>query len=485
MNWPRLTAVFLFGGSLGLGILAAAEPLKITVDFARQPAQKEWRALHGVNNGPLLAGGVGDVTAAQTALRLPWTRLHDSHWPNPDVVDMHAVFPRPEADPALAESYDFGRTDDYLAAVAQTGAKILYRLGESIEHDRVKRYVHPPRDPAKWAQACVGVVRHCNEGWAGGTKLGITHWEIWNEPENRPVMWTGTDAEFFALYQATAKALRAHDPAFRIGGPGIGNTGNLEEGKGFQPSEFLTAFLRFCQKEQLPLDFFSWHCYTDEPRELVARAKGIRAVLDSHGFAKTENWLDEWNYLPAKNWTPLMGKSAPEAREQAYKTVAGPEGAAFLVSSLIELQDAPLDMACFYRGDAGPWGLFSEQGVPNAAYDGMLAFSKLRETPHRAPVTGANAEGISAWAGVAEDRRSVAILLAKKAGFPFEVTLQFANLPWGGATRVEISMLVAPHPRAIVLGKDEPQPPQDWPLSLSNAEVVYLTLRSKEDLKNR
>ena len=59
----------------------------------------------------------------------PFTRLHDCGWPNPYVVDHHVVFPNPNADPALPESYDFRLTDEYLAAVRQTGAEPIYRLG--------------------------------------------------------------------------------------------------------------------------------------------------------------------------------------------------------------------------------------------------------------------------------------------------------------------------------------------------------------------
>ena len=42
-----------------------------------------------------------DLTEAQRRLRVPCTRLHDCHHPNPAVVDLHAIFPNPEADPAL------------------------------------------------------------------------------------------------------------------------------------------------------------------------------------------------------------------------------------------------------------------------------------------------------------------------------------------------------------------------------------------------
>src|SRR5205085_9026480 len=121
------------------------------------------------------------ITAALRELHPPFARLHDCHWPNPDVVDIHAVFPDFDADAELPSSYDFRLTDEYIAATRATGAEIIYRLGESIEHTWIKRFVHPPGNFQKWASICRGVIRHYNEGWADGFYYGIRYWEIWNE----------------------------------------------------------------------------------------------------------------------------------------------------------------------------------------------------------------------------------------------------------------------------------------------------------------
>ena len=52
------------------------------------------------------------------------------------------------------------------------------------------------------------VEQHYNDGWAHGYQLGIRYWEIWNEPDLIP-FWTGTPAQFYALYAATAARSRA------------------------------------------------------------------------------------------------------------------------------------------------------------------------------------------------------------------------------------------------------------------------------------
>ena len=155
-----LKAIFVFV-SLGENHMAenrGAETVSFEVDFAK--TNGVLRPLHGVNKGPIAAGGTIDLTARQQELGIPFTRLHDCLWPHPDVVDIHAIFRNPSADPEMASGYDFALTDEYLAAVHRTGAKIVYRLGESIEHMATKRFVHPPEDFNKWAAVGVGIIRH-------------------------------------------------------------------------------------------------------------------------------------------------------------------------------------------------------------------------------------------------------------------------------------------------------------------------------------
>ncbi len=417
--------------------VAAAQPHTISVNFAA-PAG-ELRPLHGINKGPLAGNGLIDVTDAQKRLRLPFTRLHDCHHPNPDVVDIHTVFPNPDADPALTASYDFRATDEYIAAVRATGAEVIYRLGESIEHQTVKRHVHPPRDTARWAAVCAGIVRHYNAGWANGHRYGIRYWEIWNEPENRPVMWTGNDAQFLDLYKVTARTLRAEFPGIKIGGVAFGSCGKFD-GMELQPSEFCAAFLDLCRHDLLPLDFFSWHCYTDNPSELSARARAVRRLLDARGFTKTESHLNEWNYLPGNSWDMLSRTVAPEARQRAVERMAGPSGGAFLAASLIELQDAPLDVANFFHGECGLFGLFTEVGAPTRNYHAMLAFAQMLDTPKRVRTEGMLPGKLVIVAGTDAAKTRAAALIANLSG-PAELRLSLAHLPWQGETEAVVRMV--------------------------------------------
>ena len=55
------------------GDLAAAI---FEVDFAK--TNGTFRPLHGINKGPLVGGGLMDLTEQHRALGTPFTRLHDS-----------------------------------------------------------------------------------------------------------------------------------------------------------------------------------------------------------------------------------------------------------------------------------------------------------------------------------------------------------------------------------------------------------------------
>lgn len=388
-----------------------------------------------MNGGPIVAGGTLDLSAEWRLLAPPLARLHDCRWPNADVVDLHVVFPNPSADPELPASYDFARTDALIKSLVEAKVGIVFRLGESIEHDKVKKHVHPPKDPARWAAACIGIVRHYNEGWANGFKYDIRYWEIWNEPDNRPAMWSGTDDDYLKLYSVTAKSLKERFPNLNVGGPGLGNSGRLVGDK-LEPSPLFAKFVKNCRDERVPLDFFSWHCYTNDPTELVRQAKGVRSVLDAAGFPKAESHLNEWNYLPDNDWKGMLAADA-KARERWHERIGGTEGAAFIAASLIRLQGAPVDAANYFTGEPGGMGLFNSYGVPRKSYFAMKAVGSLAAM-RQLPVRG-NPEGAAILAAVNQDGNEVRVVLSHHAGKKLAIAIE--NLPWKGAAQFELSTI--------------------------------------------
>jgi len=422
------TAVDVFGGT------------ELTVDFSK--ANGSIRPLHGVNLGPLCYRGMVDLSAYHRELGPPLTRLHDVVWVNYDAVDISTIFRDFRNDPAQSGSYEFAATDDYLAGIVAAGSPILYRLGESIEHTPRKYRVHPPKDFAKWAEICCGIIRHYNEGWAGGFRHNIRYWEIWNEPENQPAMWTGTDEQYFQLYETTAKVIKARWPDLKVGGPSLGYTGDFD-GDQFKPGSFLLRFLQHCRDHAAPLDFFSWHRYAGDPSDYARRARGVRQVLDEYGFKRTESHFNEWNYLPNEDWRPMMKEGQGVMREQWTAEMRGPKGAAFAAWSLVSLQDAPVDMANFYTAEIQMFGMFNFSGVPQKNFYAFKAFRALLDTPQRVWTSPCKAGEVAACAGMDAGKSRAAILLSNFHTTNGTPELVIRGMPWKAPTRYELLLVDA------------------------------------------
>ena len=178
---------------------------------------------------------------------------------------------------------------------------------------------------------------HYDDGWAHGYRLGIRYWEIWNEPDLRP-FWAGTAPQYYALYAATARALKALHPWLEVGGPALTTNNDLT---GYRES--LLAYIR---ANRLPLDFYSIHHYSDfteDPQDFARLGRSYRTLLDSYGFTHTSIQMTEWNY-------GLVDQPSSMQR------------AAFAADSLLAMQDSPISRAIYYRFDADNGSGFSLAG---------------------------------------------------------------------------------------------------------------------------
>ena len=397
--------------------------MNIHVDFA-SPAGA-LKPLHGVNNGPIAFGGMLDNSHRYRELSPPWVRLHDPNWPHPREVDVPQIFPNFDADPDDPASYCFGPTDDYLRSILDTGAKIIYRLGTSIEHYTRRRYTQPPADFAKWARICLGIVRHYTEGWADGIPNAVEYWEIWNEADIGKPMWSGTFEQYMDLYRVAATTLKGYNSDLKVGGPA----------HGILDKPGLPEFMAYCRKHDLPLDFYSWHLYAKTPDELVNAAHRIRGLLDEHGYGDIPTLLTEWNFLPAP-W-PILCSQDEYLRRECFERMKNEEGAAFCASTLIRMQDAPVDIMNYYDGQAMTWfcGLFDYYGVPQKTFYAFKAFKELLAYPERVAAS-CDIPGVDVLAARSADGRSGALLIANFGAHEGKISIGIAGLAGAAAAPV-------------------------------------------------
>ncbi len=357
----------------------AATVVQVRLDAGQQPGVI--RKLNGVNLAPptVWEKAALDLKKEFAALRSPLCRLHDAPLDNPGMklVDIPQVFANFAADADDPANYYFAQTDDYIRNSLSCSTPVLYRLGISIEHSVNKYWSYPPADPAKWIKICTNIIRHYNEKWADGFEWNIEYWEIWNEPDLSPNMWTEDYASYIELYAAAAKALKARFPAIKIGGPAITNYRAQE-------SRALIDFLEGCRRAGAPLDFLSWHCYSADPDELIAQPEAVRKIAAAHGYPDVELQLNEWHYFNG-DWRRL--RSDPAYCRECMESLTGFNGtdaAAFIGAVLTGWQDSPLTMGMYYAATVcAGWGLFDQYGIARKTYYAMRAFGEMTAFPER------------------------------------------------------------------------------------------------------
>ena len=178
--------------------------------------------------------------------------------------------------------------------------------------------VTPPRKMEDWNQLIQMLVTHWIDRYG---QREVTRWffEVWNEP-NMPHFWTGSQEDYFRLYCATARTIKRIDDALQVGGPATAK------------NEWIAAFVDYCRRESVPIDFISTHHYptdafgSEEDDTLTQLAKSRRSVLRD----EARSVVDEANGLPVyyTEWNTSSNPRDPLHDE--------PYAAAFIVKTILE-----------------------------------------------------------------------------------------------------------------------------------------------------
>lgn len=388
--------------------------MNIQFDFNQKTGRI--KPMHGVGQPPFLGVDYSYFSYLKEAA-VPFARLHDvgGAYGGGRFVDIPNIFRDFNADETDPASYDFAFTDTLVSALMEYGCPPIFRLGVTIENQCYIRayHIHPPKDFGKWARICEHIIRHYNEGWANGFHFGIVYWEIWNEPDNglpgENQMWTGTDEEYFALYDVTAKHLKkCFGSSIKVGGfassgfysifneplkfgvPEKASSNELSEemreyAKSPRAKHMLTfffAFFDYMKQHGSPIDFFSWHSY-DSVAEVEQIADFVDRCLCDFGFGHVETQLNEWNNAPKKE---LRGTSFASANAAAM---------------MCAMQNKKTDILCYYDARIGQsvyGGLFNPITYePFCTYYTFAAFGELYRLGSQAGVSGAQ-QGVYALA---------------------------------------------------------------------------------------
>jgi xylan 1,4-beta-xylosidase len=132
-----------------------------------------------------------------------------------------------------------------------------------------KGNITPPKDYDKWQKFITALANHWTERY-GADEVKQWNFEIWNEPNLHefwvPKVESNRQAEYFELYTKTAQAIKAANPAYKVGGPAGAGQG------------YVLPLIKYCSEQNVPLDFITYHCYG---------LGGGPSGLDTYGEHKT------------------------------------------------------------------------------------------------------------------------------------------------------------------------------------------------------
>lgn len=83
----------------------------------------------------------------------------------------------------------------------------------------------PPKDWTRWYDLIRALVEALAAHF-GREEVRTWYFEVWNEPDIN--FWTGTQADYFRLYDLAARAIKEVDAGFRVGGPATSKTAWIE-----------------------------------------------------------------------------------------------------------------------------------------------------------------------------------------------------------------------------------------------------------------
>lgn len=185
---------------------------------------------------------------------------------------------------------------------------------------------------SKWHDLVKAFVQHEVDRY-GIEEVRKWYFEVWNEPNLTNGFFDGTRSQYFELYKQSALAVKSVDPLLKVGGPATSNfiADRRHEGEIYDHKKsvfysqdqinkqqwkgvWIEDFLKFCAKENLPVDFISCHPYPTDyaldpesgrSKDAIRYVNSVRddiawlqKTIKNSKYPEAEIHLTEWSTSP-------------------------------------------------------------------------------------------------------------------------------------------------------------------------------------------
>ncbi|MDQ0158352.1 GH39 family glycosyl hydrolase [Alkalibacillus salilacus] len=300
--------------------------------------------------------------------------------------------------------FNFNHIDSIIDNLLQANVKPFIEIGFMPKDlastgDKIfwwNAYISPPKDMNRWLALLEAFFKHIINRY-GLMEVRTWYFEFWNEPEVRS-FWSGTQEEFFKLYEKSYKRIKSIDSEIKLGGFGFISVEDA----------WLENFDIFMQEKNIHPDFISFHVYnltrnnkrlnnpspnfdnpslSENPIEqlseygsvMLGDAQNLTNVIDktiqkfqSYNFAN-EIWISEWNAtINSRDLLHDTCYMAPFIVKNAIQNYWKVSGMGFWTFTDI-FEEFQIEQPLFHGG----FGLMTYNGLKKAAYHAYYFLNKL------------------------------------------------------------------------------------------------------------
>ena len=247
--------------------------------------------------------------------------------------------------------YDFLLSIDVKPFVELSFMPSLLKSGEQTVF-WWKGNVTPPHSYEQFSDLIYRLIEHWTERY-GEEEVKSWYFEVWNEP-NHPHFFTGTQEEYFKMYETAVKAIKKVNSEYWVGGPATAGPAWIKE------------LLDFCKKGNIPIDFVSTHIYgvkgngLDEfgvsllflepvPDYVPDAVESVRKQIEASSYPGIELHYTEWS-------------SSYSPRDPVHDTY---QNATYVLNTLKKTETSATSMSYWTFTD-----IFEESGAPPRPFHG-------------------------------------------------------------------------------------------------------------------
>lgn len=384
----------------------------IDVNGASEPIEHYWSAGVGAGraNEGLRAGWLEQLKTVSDECGFKSVRMH-----GPFNDDMFVYFEKPDGKVV----YNWQYLDDVYDRMLDLGVRPFVELSffpkdMAAKNSKTQMWYknNVSIDPDKignWHDLVKAFVQHLVDRY-GIDEVKNWYFEVWNEPNLTGTggFFHGTKSQYMQLYKASAQAVKSVDKRLKVGGPATSNfipdsrhDGEiLDHSKSrFYPQDVINTkewkgvwindFLRFCEKENLPVDFISTHPYPTDYALDPETGRSQNAIRYVNSLKDDITWLKKQlqnSKYPDAEIHLTEWSTSPNSRDAMHDELPP---AAFIVKSNLDCLGLANSLMYWTftdifeeKGGAedifhGGFGLLNFQGIPKPSFHAYRMLHQL------------------------------------------------------------------------------------------------------------